>query len=151
MSSGLSYAETKGDKLIVEGNGQQAGYSIKLLTQKMFESVGGINKFIAKGDVVVLKPNISWAQPPNLGATTHPEVIRAVIELCQEAGAKTVRIADNTIHDARRCFAVTGVGQVAEKTGAELIFPKSSLMKEMKLKGEKIDLWPVFTPLSKQI
>ena len=113
----------------------------------MFESVGGIHQFISKGDVVVLKPNISWAQPPNLAATTNPEVLQAMIELCQEAGAKTVRIADNTIHDARRCFAVTGAGQVAEKTGADLIYPKSSLMKDMNLKGERITVWPVFTPL----
>jgi uncharacterized protein (DUF362 family) len=147
LGSTVSYAETKSASWIVEGSGQSAGYSIKALTRKMFESAGGISSFISKGDVVVLKPNVSWAQPPQMAATTHPEVVEAVIELCQEAGAKKVRIADNTIHDARRCFSITGVGQVAEKTGAELIDPKSSLMRDMNLKGERINLWPVFIPL----
>jgi uncharacterized protein (DUF362 family) len=147
LKSSVLHAETKPANWIVEGSGQSANYSIKALTRKMFESAGGISSFISKGDIVVIKPNISWAQPPHLAATTHPEVMQAVIELCQEAGAKKVRIADNTIHDARRCFSVTGAGQVAEKTGAELVDPKSSLMKEMNLKGERINLWPVFTPL----
>ncbi len=141
------YAETKPANWIIEGYGQSAGYSINALTRKMFESAGGISTFISKGDIVVIKPNISWAQPPHLAATSHPEVVQAVIELCQEAGAKKVRIADNTIHDARRCFSVTGVGLVAEKTGAELVDPKSSMMKEMNLKGERLKLWPVFTPI----
>jgi uncharacterized protein (DUF362 family) len=147
LTENILQAETKPGSFIVEGAGNPSGYSIRELARKMFESVGGIQKFVSKGDVVVLKPNVSWAQPPHLSATTHPEVIEAVVELCQEAGAKKVRIADNTIHDARRCFAVTGVGKVAEKTGADLIFPRSALMKDMNLKGERIDLWPVYTPL----
>ena len=118
-----------------------------MLTRKTFDAAGGIEKFISKQDVVVIKPNISWARPPHLAATTNPEVMTAVIELCQEAGAKKVRIADHTIHDARRCFALTGAGAVAQKTGAELIHPRSSLMRDMKIQGHRLDVWPVFTPI----
>jgi len=132
---------------IVEGLGQSPGYSVKALTRKVFETAGGMGKFISKGDVVVIKPNISWAREPGLAATTHPEVLEAVIELCQEAGAAKVRIADNTIHDAERCFAVTGAGLAARKTSAELIHPRSSMMKKMNLHGNRLDAWPVFTPL----
>ncbi|MBC2716061.1 MAG: DUF362 domain-containing protein [Desulfobacteraceae bacterium] len=142
----VTAAETL-DKWIVEGIGQQSGYSVKQLTRNVFETAGGMNRFISRGDVVVIKPNISWARAPQLAATTNPEVLEAVIELCQEAGAKKVRIADHTIHDAQRCFAVTGAGQVAQKTGAELIHPRSSMMKKMNLHGNRLDVWPVFTPL----
>jgi len=135
------------EKFIVEGIGQSNGYSVKALTRKVFEAAGGIQRFVSKQDVVVIKPNISWARAPQLAATTNPEVLEAVIELCQEAGAKKVRIADHTIHDARRCFAITGTGMVAKRTGAELIFPRSSLMREMKLQGHRLDVWPVFVPL----
>jgi len=131
---------------IVEGIGEQPDYSIKALTRKVFDAAGGMGKFIKKGDVVVLKPNISWAQAPDLAVTTHPQVMEAVIELCQEAGAKKVRIADNTIHDAGRCFEVTGAAAVAEKTGADLVHPRSSMMKKMNLHGHRLDVWPVFTP-----
>jgi len=142
-----SWAGQKFGKFLVEGISQQENYSVKALTQEVFHAAGGIQRFISKGDVVVIKPNISWARPPELAATTNPEVLQAVIELCQEAGAKKVRIVDHTIHDARRCFAVTGAGAVARETGADLVFPRSSLMKEMKLGGNRLDVWPIFVSL----
>ena len=132
---------------MVEAVGQTAGYDIMQLTRKTFEAAGGISKFISKGDIVVIKPNISWARRPEMAASTNPYVLQAVIELCQEAGAKKVRIADHTIHDARRCFAITGAGMVAKNTGADLIYPRSSLMRRMKLRGNRLDIWPVFVPL----
>jgi uncharacterized protein (DUF362 family) len=140
-------AALKKEGFLVEGIGKEEGYKVKALTRKVFEAAGGIKQFVSKGDVVVIKPNISWARAPHLAATTNPEVLEGVIELCQEAGAKKVRIADNTIHEARRCFAITGVGMVAKRTGADLIFPRSSLMREMKLRGHRLDVWRVFVPL----
>ena len=134
-------------KFVVEALGQKQGYSVNALTRKVFEPAGGIERFVSRGDVVVIKPNISWARPPHLAATTNPEVLEAVVELCQEAGAKKVRIADHTINDARRCFALSGAGAIAKKTGADLVFPRSSLMREMKLGGYRLDVWPVFVPI----
>jgi uncharacterized protein (DUF362 family) len=142
-----AWAQIPGTGVIVEGIGQTEGYSVKVLTKRIFDAAGGITRFVSQGDVVVIKPNVSWSKRPELAATTNPEVLEAVIELCYESGAKKVRIADNTIHDARRCFAITGVGSVAKKTGAELIYPRSSLMKKMKIHGHRLDIWPVFVPL----
>ncbi|NIS60353.1 MAG: DUF362 domain-containing protein [Proteobacteria bacterium] len=142
-----AWAGAKQTAFIVEGIGEQEGYSAKQLVRKVFDAVGGMGQFVSKGDVVVIKPNISWARPPHLAATTNPEVLQGVIELCQEAGAKKVRVADNTIEDSRLCFSVTGAEAVAKKTGAELIYPESSLMREMKLQGHRLDVWPVFVPL----
>jgi uncharacterized protein (DUF362 family) len=142
-----AWAGSTNKKFIIEGIGQSHEYSVKVLARKVFEAAGGIQKFVSKQDVVVIKPNISWARSPDLAATTNPEVLEAVVELCQEAGAKKVRIADHTIHDARRCFAITGAGMVAKKTGADLVYPRSSLMRNMKLRGHRLDIWPVFLPL----
>ena len=49
---------------IVEGIGETPDYDVKELTRKTFEAAGGMAKFISKGDVVVIKPNISWARRP---------------------------------------------------------------------------------------
>jgi uncharacterized protein (DUF362 family) len=140
------HAATGDNKFLVEGVGSTEGYKIKALTRKVFEAAGGMGKFVSKGDVVAIKPNVSWARRPELAATTNPEVVEAVIELCLDAGAKKVRIADYTIHDARRCFALTGVGLVAKRTGADLVFPRSSRLKQMNLNGHRLDVWPVFVP-----
>ncbi|MDY6952418.1 MAG: DUF362 domain-containing protein [Thermodesulfobacteriota bacterium] len=140
-------AETGNGSLLVEGVATKKDYTTKELVAKVFEAAGGMGQFVSRGEVVVIKPNVSWARAPELAATTNPEVIEAVIELCLDAGARKVRIADHTIHDARRCFALTGVGQVAKKTGADLVFPRPSLMKQMKLHGQRLAVWPVFVPL----
>ena len=140
-------ATAANQKFIIEGIGQTDKFIVKDLTQKVFEAAGGIGKFVSKGDVVVIKPNISWARPSKMAATTNPEVLQAVIELCQEAGAKKVRIADNTIDNAKFCFSVSGAEDVAKITGAELINPDSSLMREMKLQGDRIDVWPIYVPI----
>lgn len=132
---------------LVEGVGRTEGYAIKALTRKTFDAMGGMEKFVSRGDVVAIKPNISWARAPHLAATTNPEVLEAVIELCQEAGAKKVRIVDHTIHGADRCFAITGAGQAAKNTGADLVHPRSSLMRDMKIGGNRLDVWPVFKPV----
>ncbi|MEE8397834.1 MAG: DUF362 domain-containing protein [Desulfobacterales bacterium] len=143
---GLGIAETKKEGFLVEGIGESDGYAVKTLVRNVFEAAGGMKTFIARGDVVVIKPNLSWARAPHLAATTNPEVLEAVIELCQEAGAKKVRIVDNTIHNARRCFAITGVGKVVENTGADLVFPRSSMMRERNLHGHRLSVWEVFVP-----
>jgi uncharacterized protein (DUF362 family) len=134
-------------RFIVEGVGQTQAYSLKELMRGVFDAAGGMTQFVSKGDVVAIKPNISWARRPELAATTNPQVLEAVIQLCYEAGAKKVRIVDHTIHDARRCFAITGAGMVAKKTNADLVFPRSSLMRQMKINGHRLNVWPVFVPL----
>ncbi len=134
-------------RFIIEGIGQTDAFSVIDLAKKVFEAAGGMRRFVSKGDVIVIKPNISWARPPHLAATTNPEVLQGIVELCQEAGAKKVRIADNTIEDAKFCFSVSGAAAVSKKTGADLIYPSSSLMREIKSQGHRLDVWPVFLPL----
>lgn len=112
-------------------------------TRAAIELVGGIKKFVSKDDIVIIKPNIGWARTPELAATTNPVVVKAIAELCFEAGAKKVRITDNTCNDARRCYAASGIGAVAQEIGADIFYTSSRDYSEMDLKGERIKLWPV--------
>jgi len=146
---GIKTARASADSgsFLVDGVGRTQGYSVKALTRKTFDAAGGMGKFVSRGDVVAIKPNISWARTPQLAANTNPEVLEAVIELCQEAGAKKVRIVDHTIHGAKRCFAINGAGMAAKNTGADLVHPRSSLMRDMKMGGNRLDAWPVFMPV----
>ena len=143
----LATAAPAPKNVLVEGIGQTDGYSVHALVKKVFDAAGGMNHFVSKGDIVVIKPNLSWARVPNLAATTNPEVLEAVVMLALDVGAKKVRIVDNTIHDARRCFGLTGAAMVAKKTGADLIFPRSSLFRRMDLGGERLKIWPVLVPV----
>lgn len=82
-----------------------------------------IKRFIAANDVVLIKPNVGFDRPPHLGATTNPEVLRWVIRLCKEAGARQVLVADNPIESPEACFAKSGLRQVADAEGATVVLP----------------------------
>ena len=114
----------------------------------------GIAQFISPGDVVLIKPNVGFDRPPYLGATTHPEVVRGVIRLCKEAGARRVLVADHPIEAPTACFARSGIGDVVRAEGAELFFPTTADFVTLvlrsrrpdRLQGEALDRWPVLGP-----
>jgi hypothetical protein len=47
------------------------------------QAMGGIGSFVQKGDVVLIKPNVAFDRSPTLGATTNPDVLKAVALLCK--------------------------------------------------------------------
>jgi len=51
--------------------------------------------FVAKGDIVMIKSNMAFDKKPAFADCTNPDVVRALVELCLEAGAKEVRVMDN--------------------------------------------------------
>ena len=57
---------------------------------KAIESLGGIGKFVKKGQRVVVKPNIGWDTTPERGANTNPLLVKRIVEHCIRAGAKEV-------------------------------------------------------------
>ena len=116
-------------------------------TNKAIELLGGIERFVKQGDVVVLKPNIAFATPALLGATTHPDTITAVIRLCYDRGkAKKVIVLDNPINSPASCFAISGIGKAASAAGAVVVLPKDNLFGNMTLEGGSlIKDWPVLS------
>jgi len=112
---------------------------------KAIELLGGIKRFVKPGETVMIKPNVAFQSPPILGATTHPDLVKRMVELCFEAGAGRVIVTDNPINDAASCFTITGIRQAAEKAGAEVIIPREGLFSNISLKGaELIRNWPVY-------
>lgn len=73
--------------------------------RKVIDKMGGMSRFVAKGDKVVIKPNMGFASAPNHGATTDPLVVRALAELALEAGAKSIQVLDNPVHPIIACEA----------------------------------------------
>lgn len=80
--------------------------------RKCIERLGGMGKFVKQGARVVIKPNMGFPNPPEWGTTTHPEVVRAVAELCLESGARRVMVLDNPLRDGRMCREKSGIGDI---------------------------------------
>ncbi|MCK9363238.1 MAG: DUF362 domain-containing protein [Syntrophales bacterium] len=77
--------------------------------KKALAVLGGIGRFVQKGQRVVIKPNMSFAKTPDLAATTHPQVIAAVAQACVAAGAREVLVLDHTLQRAELCLDRTGI------------------------------------------
>ncbi len=120
------------------------GESPSLITKEAIKILGGINRFISKGDKVIVKPNIGWDRTPQQAACTNPDVVKAVIELCFDAGAKEVIVMDNPCNPARRTYSRSGIAKAAKAAGAKVPFPNEHKLKKVPLKGERLEAWEVY-------
>jgi uncharacterized protein (DUF362 family) len=108
------------------------------------QGVGGLDAFVRRGDRVVLKVNAAFASPPMLSATTHPDIVHDLAQLCFAAGAASVVVTDNPINDPASCFALSGIGAAARRAGAEVVLPEERFFRAMTVKGARlIRNWPV--------
>jgi uncharacterized protein (DUF362 family) len=123
------------------------GAATPQIVRAALDAMGGMKRFIAKGDVVVLKPNIGWDRTPQYAATTNPDVVGALAKLCYEAGAKKVRIFDNTVSDARRCYKQSGITDAAAAVGAEMVYMDSRKYRDVKLNGTVLKSWPIYNEI----
>jgi uncharacterized protein (DUF362 family) len=100
--------------------GVKGGEPAEMFDKAMAE-LGGMGKFVKRGQSVVVKPNIGWSRTPESGADTNPDLVKRVVEHCLKAGAKTVHIFDHTCNSWRDCYEKSGMNDVAESTGAKLV------------------------------
>lgn len=97
------------------------GKDIPRLVRETVGALGGMGKFVRSGETVVVKPNIGWDRTPETGANTHPLVVRTVVELCLEAGAKRVQVFDRTCNDPRRCYVQSGIQAAVESLRSDRV------------------------------
>jgi uncharacterized protein (DUF362 family) len=115
------------------------------ITRKAIAAVGGMRKFVKAGDVVVVKPNIGWDRSVELAANTHPLVVRAVVEECLAAGAKRVKVFDNTCNDSRRCYVNSGIEEVLKGIkGVECKHIEQERFKMVTLNGRFLKEWELY-------
>lgn len=109
------------------------------------QAYGGLNTFISKGDVVVIKPNIGWDRAPELGATTNPDLVVELVKQCLDAGAKEVKIFDRTCNNPRRCYRSSQIEARAKEAGAAVDQIRDFKFKNLRIsQGEEIKEWPVY-------
>jgi len=78
-------------------------------TKESIQLLGGISRFVKPGDRVVLKPNMSFPNPPAMATTTHPAVVASVAHSCLEAGAKKIMVLDHTLRRPDICLERSGI------------------------------------------
>ena len=121
------------------------GTDYAAITRRAINAVGGMKKFVKPGDVVVVKPNIGWDRSSELAANTHPLVVKTVVEECLAAGAKKVKVFDNTCNDSRRCYVNSGIeGALKGMKGVECKQIETERFKKVTLNGQFLKEWELY-------
>ncbi len=91
-------------------------------TRAAVELLGGMKEFVKAGDRVVIKPNMSFASPPERATNTHPEVIRELAAMCTEAGAGRVLVLDHTLQSKELCLERSGIRDACRSIDRKMVF-----------------------------
>ncbi|MDR0430461.1 MAG: DUF362 domain-containing protein [Tannerellaceae bacterium] len=139
LSSNSMAVEAVPDLVAVMG-----GEPVAML-DKALETLGGIGNYVKKGQKVVIKPNIGWDRSPELAGNTNPELIKALVKKCMDAGASKVTVFDNTCDNWQKCYQSSGIADAVKSAGGLIVpgndekyFKEVSLPKGIKLKSTKI-------------
>jgi len=131
----FSFSKEEYDLAVISGEPVAA-------TKKALEAIGGISRFVKKGQRVVLKPNMSFARTPDLSATTHPLVVATVAQACVEAGALQVLVLDHTLHRPELCLERTGIREACKNISGVyvLALQERTFFREVKVpKGKDLE------------
>ena len=98
------------------------------------------------GKTVVLKPNVF--APRGAPTTTDPRVVVAVGELCREAGAGRVVVAEGRsistakyrkgANSTRQCFEAVGMSQAVEAAGLDVVYLEEDEFVEVEVPGAQV-------------
>lgn len=112
---------------------------------KAISSMGGIGKYVKKGQSVVVKPNIGWDAPPERAANTNPELVKRIVKHCLDAGASDVYVFDNTCDKWNKCYENSGLQAAVKDAGGKIVpghtesyYQEVEIAKGEKLKSAKV-------------
>jgi uncharacterized protein (DUF362 family)/NAD-dependent dihydropyrimidine dehydrogenase PreA subunit len=102
--------------------------------RKAIDLLGGIDKFVKRGDSVLVKPNICAGKPTETGTVTSPELVAEVCRLVAECGGLPF-VAESPIYPYKSAFAFpkAGYDKFEERTGFRLVDLDSAPQVEIKV------------------
>ena len=116
------------------------------LARAAVDSLGGMGRFVSRGCVVWVKPNIGWDRRPEQAACSCPDVVAAIVQMCYQAGAGKVIVGDNPCAPAERSYMRSGIRAAAEKAGAQCPYMDDRKFRKMAIRGGRaIREWEVYT------
>ena len=94
------------------------------LVRRAIATLGGMQKFVPSGANVIVKPNICVAyRTYEYAATTNPWVVGALVKLCFEAGAASVKVMDKPFNGTQvQAYEMSGIKEQVEAAGGEMAY-----------------------------
>ncbi len=122
-----------------------SGKDYQQLVQRVLKPLGGMERYIKKGDTVLIKPAIGFARTPVQGINTHPLVVKALVEGALDAGAKRVTVFDRPTSDANKCYSLSGIERAVQGIkDSRVVFAREESAKWVSVeipKGQRVERW----------
>jgi uncharacterized protein (DUF362 family) len=114
--------------------------SVYEAVRESVERAGGLEAFLVRGDLVLIKPNVLFSMDYRTGAVTNPNVVRSLIRMAREVGAGRVVIGESSIIGCKTkdAFKMSGYDRLAEEEGVDLIDLKKTETVYMGIPNGKI-------------
>jgi len=93
--------------------------------RKAIDLIGGIQKFVKRGENILLKPNCLAPDPPETGTTTHPIVFEATAKILLDHGINVCYGDSPSFHDPLKVMKKIGIYQKAVNLNLKLADFKS--------------------------
>lgn len=109
-------------RVVVAACSSYSAADVENALNEIMQALGGLAAFITPGQTVLVKPNLFSPHAPEDAVTTHPELVRQVIQLCFKAGAGRVWVGDSPVgtHEEAALWSRTGMTAAVAGTPAEL-------------------------------
>ena len=93
------------------------------MVRRAIAALGGMERFVPRNANVIVKPNICVAYHSyEYAATTNPWVVGALVKMCLEAGARSVRVMDNPFGGtAEDAYEISGIAEQVRAAGGEMV------------------------------
>ncbi|GAP44904.1 uncharacterized conserved protein, DUF362 family [Lentimicrobium saccharophilum] len=92
-----------------------------VMFDRAIASLGGMTKYVRKGQKVVVKPNIGWDVSPERAGNTNPKLVGRIVKHCLEAGASEVYVFDNTCDAWNLCYKNSGIEKAVKDAGGKIV------------------------------
>lgn len=118
------------------------GKDIEGMTKALLEDYRLEEKIGNKSAKIGLKPNLVVAATPDTGATTHVEIITAIIEYLQDHGFRNISILEGSwVGDStKRAFRVNGYDRIRSKYNVGLYDLKDDSYTTMSVAGIQMEI-----------
>jgi uncharacterized protein (DUF362 family)/NAD-dependent dihydropyrimidine dehydrogenase PreA subunit len=89
--------------------------------RRSIDLIGGIQTFVKKGHHVLLKPNLLYGKSPEKAVTTHPAIVKGMIEIVREAGGVPFIGDSPSIGSLMKAAEKAGIKAVADEMKCPLV------------------------------
>jgi uncharacterized protein (DUF362 family) len=120
------------------------------ITERVVAALGGMERFVSRGDDVIVKPNICNANRTyEYASTTNPGVVAALVRLCLGAGARRVRVMDFPFSGSpQAAYARSGIEEVVRIAGGQMEVMAAMAYADVDIPdGKDLRRWRFYQPI----